>query len=191
MNNFFQELRRRNVVRVVGAYLVVGWLLVQIATTLEESMQLPAWFDGVVVGLLIVGLFGGYGIRFSESLGLMEEDAAHRMGRLVKKTKKPIIVHSLYGSEKSHPLHLLRYYNIPVYDSLDVAAKCMGALGEYENYLTSYHAKTNFVLTEGAKRKPKAVKIINKAKDNNNEKKYRDKFNKQRGCPRFDSSECL
>ncbi|NCF72482.1 MAG: hypothetical protein GWP67_03160 [Gammaproteobacteria bacterium] len=56
MNNFFQELRRRNVVRVVGAYLVVGWLLVQIATTLEESMQLPAWFDGIVVGLLIVGL---------------------------------------------------------------------------------------------------------------------------------------
>lgn len=56
MGNFLQELRRRNVVRVVGAYLVVGWLLVQIATTLEESMQLPAWFDGVVVGLLIVGL---------------------------------------------------------------------------------------------------------------------------------------
>jgi hypothetical protein len=56
MGNFFQELKRRNVVRVVGAYLVVGWLLVQIATTLEESMQLPSWFDGVVVGLLIVGL---------------------------------------------------------------------------------------------------------------------------------------
>lgn len=121
--------------------------------------------DKNIYGLLIVGLFGGYGIRFSASLGLMEEDAAHRMGRLVKKTKKPIIVHSLYGSEKSHPLHLLRYYNIPVYDSLDVAAKCMGALGEYENYLSSYHAKTNFVLTEGAKRKPKAVEIIYKAKD--------------------------
>jgi TolB-like protein len=56
MAKFVQELRRRNVVRVVGAYLVVGWLLVQIGTTLEESMQLPAWFDGVVVGLLIVGL---------------------------------------------------------------------------------------------------------------------------------------
>jgi TolB-like protein/Tfp pilus assembly protein PilF len=56
MGKFFQELRRRNVVRVLGAYLVVGWLLVQVATTLEESMQLPAWFDGVVVGLLIVGL---------------------------------------------------------------------------------------------------------------------------------------
>jgi TolB-like protein len=56
MNNFFKELRRRNVVRVAGVYAVAGWVLVQIATTLEDSMNLPAWFDGVVVALLIVGL---------------------------------------------------------------------------------------------------------------------------------------
>ena len=56
MNNFFNELRRRNVVRVAGVYAVAGWVLVQIATTLEDSMNLPAWFDGVVVALLIVGL---------------------------------------------------------------------------------------------------------------------------------------
>lgn len=120
--------------------------------------------DKNIYGLLIVGLFGGYGIRFSKSLGLMEEDAAHRLGRIVKNSKKPIIVHSLYGSEKSHPLHLLRYYNIPVYDSLDVAAKCMGVLGEYENYRNSYQAKTNFVLDRGAKRIREAADLINKAK---------------------------
>ena len=56
MDNFFKEVRRRNVVRVAGVYAVAGWVLVQIATTLEESMNLPAWFDGVVVALLIIGL---------------------------------------------------------------------------------------------------------------------------------------
>ena len=56
MDNFFKELRRRNVVRVAGVYAVAGWVLVQIATTLEESMNLPAWFDGVVVALLLIGL---------------------------------------------------------------------------------------------------------------------------------------
>ena len=56
MDKFFKELRRRNVVRVFGVYAVAGWVLVQIATTLEESMNLPAWFDGLVVALLIVGL---------------------------------------------------------------------------------------------------------------------------------------
>jgi acetyltransferase len=121
--------------------------------------------DKNIHGLLIVGLFGGYGIRFEESLRLMEEDAAHRLGKLVKRGKKPIVLHSLYGSEKSHPLHLLRYYNIPVYDSLDVAAKCIGVLGEYGEYLNSYQAKTNFVFNWGAKRKEEVVEIIRNAKE--------------------------
>jgi TolB-like protein len=56
VNNFFQELRRRNVVRVAGVYVVVGWVLVQIATTLEESIGLPQWFDGLIVSLLLLGL---------------------------------------------------------------------------------------------------------------------------------------
>ena len=100
--------------------------------------------DPAVGGVLIVGLFGGYGIRFAKGLSLMEEDAAHQMGKLVKKKKKPILVHSLYSSVKPHSLELLRYYSIPVYDSLDVACSCMGVLAEYGAYLKSYHAKASF-----------------------------------------------
>lgn len=119
--------------------------------------------DPEVGGLLIVGLFGGYGIRFAESLTLMEEDAAHRMGKLVKKRKKPIILHSLYASEKTHPLELLKYYGISVYDSLNVACKCIGVLADYGNYIGGYHAVTNFLLNWGEKAKPKGEKIIQKA----------------------------
>jgi acetyltransferase len=119
--------------------------------------------DPNVGGLLIVGLFGGYGIRFAESLALMEEDAAHRMGKLIKKRNKPIVLHSLYNSEKPHALDLLRYYNIPVYDSLDVSAKCIAVLAEYGSYLASYHTKTSFVLNWRAKAKPEADKIIETA----------------------------
>jgi acetyltransferase len=116
--------------------------------------------DPKVGGLLLVGLFGGYGIRFAESLALQEEDAAHQMGKLVAARKKPIVVHSLFSFEKPHSLHLLRYYNIPVYDSIDVACRCIGALGEYGRYLSSYHAKTNFVLSPEGKRKPAGDSII-------------------------------
>ncbi len=56
MGEFFEELRRRNVVRVAGVYAVVAWGLVQIATTLEESMGLPSWFDGLIVAFLLIGL---------------------------------------------------------------------------------------------------------------------------------------
>jgi len=120
--------------------------------------------DPNIGGLLLVGLFGGYGIRFAESLSLMEEDAAHQMGKMVKKIKKPIVVHSLFASEKPHSLDLLRYYNIPVYDSLDVACKCMGVLAEYGNYLSSYHEKVDFVFDWGKSVLPEGMKIIETAK---------------------------
>ena len=116
--------------------------------------------DSNVGGLLIVGLFGGYGIRFAESLALKEEDAAHQMGKMVTKRNKPIVLHSLYNSERPHSLELCRYYNIPVYDSLDVACKCVGVLAEYGNYLKSYHGITNFVMNWGAKAKPEVQRII-------------------------------
>jgi acetyltransferase len=120
--------------------------------------------DPNVGGLLIVGLFGGYGIRFAESLSLMEEDAAHRMGKMVKKRHKPIVLHSLYTSEKPHALELLRYYDIPVFDSLDVASKCIGALAEYGNYLAQYHTKRTFELNWGEKARPGGQKIISAAR---------------------------
>ena len=116
--------------------------------------------DPNVGGLLIVGLFGGYGIRFAESLSLMEEDAAHRMGKMVKKRKKPIVLHSLYNSERPHALELLRYYNIPVYDSLDISVKCISVLAEYGNHLNSYHPKHTFDLNWGANARPEGKQII-------------------------------
>jgi acyl-CoA synthetase (NDP forming) len=120
--------------------------------------------DANVGGLLIVGLFGGYGIRFAQSLCLMEEDAAHRMGKMVRKHHKPIVVHSLYSSAGPHSLDLLRYYRIPVYDSLDVATKCMGVLSEYGRYLGSYHAKFSFTIQRGKKARPDVQKLLDAAR---------------------------
>ncbi len=120
--------------------------------------------DGDIGGLLIAGLFGGYGIRFAKSLSLIEEDAAHRMGKMVRKRNKPIVVHSLYASKNTHSIELLRYYNIPVYDSLHVACKSIGVLAQRGNYMNEYHAKVNFVFNWGAKAKPAGRKIIDNAR---------------------------
>lgn len=120
--------------------------------------------DPSVGGLLLVGLFGGYGIRFAESLSLKEEDAAHQMGKMTAKRHKPIIIHSLFNSARPHSLELCRYYNLPVYDSLDVACKCISVLAEYGLYLKSYHAKTNFVFNPGKKSKPEGRLLFEKAR---------------------------
>ncbi len=41
--NLFKELKRRNVVRVAIAYMVMGWLLVQVIEIATNSFESPAW----------------------------------------------------------------------------------------------------------------------------------------------------
>ena len=55
MANLVSELRRRNVFRVAGLYLVVSWLLLQLAAFLEDALKLPDWFDGMVTALVLLG----------------------------------------------------------------------------------------------------------------------------------------
>ncbi len=120
--------------------------------------------DPSVGGLLVVGLFGGYGIRFEKSLAIGEGAAAHRLGAMVKKKNKPIFMHSLYSSYDSHALDLLRHYGIPVHDSLDISCKCVASLCKYGNYLKSYHAITNFVFNWRANARQEGVQIIENAR---------------------------
>jgi acetyltransferase len=116
-------------------------------------------------GLLVVGLFGGYGLRFAERLRFIEEDAAHRLGKLVRETGKPIVVHSLYNHARPHSLDLLRYYGIPVFDSVEIACQCITALSRYGHYQGSSHRWTNFVFDWGAGAKQDGQKIISEAID--------------------------
>jgi TolB-like protein/Flp pilus assembly protein TadD len=51
----FAELRRRNVVRVGIAYLVVGWLALQVAETIFPTFGAPAWVLKVFIALLALG----------------------------------------------------------------------------------------------------------------------------------------
>ncbi len=120
--------------------------------------------DPAVGGLLMVGLFGGYGIRFEKGLAIGEEAAAHQLGAMVRKRNKPIFVHSLYSSHPSHALDLLRHYDIPIHDSLDIACKCMASLCKYGDYLKSYHTKTNFVFNWRSKARKEGVHIIEAAR---------------------------
>lgn len=48
------ELRRRNVIRMAGLYLVGAWLVVQVASTVFPAFELPGWaLRGVIVVLAI------------------------------------------------------------------------------------------------------------------------------------------
>jgi acetyltransferase len=115
-------------------------------------------------GLLIVGLFGGYGLRFADRLRFIEEDAAHRMGKLVRETGKPIVVHSMYKFARPHALDLLRYYGIPVFDSVEVSCKCIDVLSTYGQYLDSNRYRTSFFFDWGKSAKKAGSAIIQTAR---------------------------
>ncbi|MGB5257500.1 MAG: hypothetical protein WBN44_09635 [Woeseiaceae bacterium] len=53
--SFFQELKRRNVFRVAVAYIIVGWLVLQVGDTLVPALHLPQWFNSGIALLLILG----------------------------------------------------------------------------------------------------------------------------------------
>ncbi len=55
IDNFFAELKRRNVYKVAVAYAVVAWLLIQIATQVFPIFEIPNWAGRLVVLLLILG----------------------------------------------------------------------------------------------------------------------------------------
>lgn len=53
--SFFEELKRRNVVRVAILYVVAGWVVLQIADVLFEPLGLPDWTFRMVLALLALG----------------------------------------------------------------------------------------------------------------------------------------
>ncbi|NGX15843.1 hypothetical protein [Wenzhouxiangella sp. XN24] len=53
--SFFDELKRRKVIRVAAAYLVVGWVIIEVASTVAPNLNLPEWTARMVTLLVILG----------------------------------------------------------------------------------------------------------------------------------------
>src|SRR5436305_10879283 len=55
INNFFAELKRRNVYKVAVAYAVVAWLTIQAASIFLPAFNAPQWVMQIVILILVVG----------------------------------------------------------------------------------------------------------------------------------------
>jgi TolB-like protein/cytochrome c-type biogenesis protein CcmH/NrfG len=53
--NFFAELKRRNVYKVAVAYAVVGWLVIQVSSTVLPTFHAPEWVVQTLVVLVAIG----------------------------------------------------------------------------------------------------------------------------------------
>lgn len=73
--------------------------------------------------VLMVGLFGGYGIRFSDTLTAPETEAARAMAAGMRALGKAMVVHSMYTTHDSPPLDAFVDAGIPVIESLEAACR--------------------------------------------------------------------
>ena len=53
--SFFKELKRRNVFKVAAAYIVLAWVVMQVADVILNNMDVPGWVFRVILLLLGIG----------------------------------------------------------------------------------------------------------------------------------------
>ena len=53
--SLFNELKRRNVIKVAIAYAVVAWLMIEVSATTFPMLMLPEWTATFVTVLLLIG----------------------------------------------------------------------------------------------------------------------------------------
>ena len=53
--NFISELKRRNVIRMAGLYLVGAWLLIQVASTVLPAFNVPSWALRTLIIVMVAG----------------------------------------------------------------------------------------------------------------------------------------
>ena len=69
--SLFNELKRRNVVKVTIAYIVMAWLVMQVADVVLNNIEAPGWVFSVI--MLLVGLGLPFAILFSWAFELTPE----------------------------------------------------------------------------------------------------------------------
>lgn len=88
--SFFSELKRRNVIRIGIAYIVGGWVLIEVASILLPTFEAPDWIMRALVLVLIGGLPVALLVAWMFELtpeGIKKEDGADTAEETVFKAR--------------------------------------------------------------------------------------------------------
>jgi acetyltransferase len=84
--------------------------------------------DAAVGLVLVVGLYGGYHLRFDPQLQAAEDATSRRLAQLTGTHGKPVVVHSLHAMDAPANHEILRAGGVPVLASIDHAVRAVAAL---------------------------------------------------------------
>ena len=93
MSSFFAELRRRNVIRVAIAYVIVTWLLLQVVDVIVPILGLEDWVGKLVLLLLLIGFPVALVLAWAFELtpeGLKREKEVDRSDSITRQTGRKL-----------------------------------------------------------------------------------------------------
>ncbi len=91
--SFFEELKRRNVVRVAIAYGVGAWVLLQIFDVVGDILELPAWGGKLILAVVVIGFFLAVFIAWAFELtpeGIKREHEVDRSQSITPQTGRKL-----------------------------------------------------------------------------------------------------
>src|SRR5262249_35908209 len=150
MNNFFAELKRRNVYKVAVAYIVAGWALAQGLAQVLPVFSVPNWVVQLLVVLIVIGLPVALGLAWAFELtpeGIKRTDEIDDTAGAATHKKRAWLYVVIAGVLVSIGLFFLgRYSVVPTQDAAaDASAKSIAIL-PFENLSEE---KANAYFAEG------------------------------------------
>jgi len=113
-NDFFAELKRRNVYKVAVAYIVAGWALSQGLAQVLPVFDVPNWTIRLIVLLIIIGLPVALVLAWAFEItpeGIKRTETADRMPAAAQRKKHTWIYIVVVGAIVSITLFLLGRYS--------------------------------------------------------------------------------
>jgi acetyltransferase len=115
--------------------------------------------DPNIDALLLVGFFGGYALRYGETVAATENAVCLALGELMRKHGKPIVVQSHYAHFRTKALEILRKAGVPFQRHIEVAAECLACAADY----SAAKARLASSSDGAASLQPGAVQIVQAA----------------------------
>ena len=135
IDNFFAELKRRNVYKVAVAYIVAGWALAQGIAQVLPVFDTPNWLIRLLVVLIILGLPVALAMAWafeSTPEGIKRTEEADAMPAEVAHTKRTWIYVAIVGALLSIGLFFVGRYTAVPKQNAGSSAKSIAVL-PFEN----------------------------------------------------------
>jgi adenylate cyclase len=79
ISDFFAELRRRRVIRVIVLYAIAGWVVIEVTSTVLPGLNLPDWTTTLVILLVALGFVIAIMLAWAFDIG---PDGIHRTPKI-------------------------------------------------------------------------------------------------------------